>query len=61
MSDIDSDSPAKVSEVDEFLSKLNKVGKSAAKGSTGNQSESSSDFGSVDKLWKNEPLFKTVI
>ena len=50
MSDIDSDSPAKVSEVDEFLSKLNKVGKSAAKGSTGNQSESSSDFGSVDKL-----------
>jgi hypothetical protein len=50
MSESDCDSPAKASEVDEFLSKISKVGKSAAKGSTGNKSDSSSDFGSVDKL-----------
>ena len=61
MSESDCDSPAKASEVDEFLSKMNKVGKSAAKGSTGNQSDSSSDFGSVDKLWKNEPLVRTIL
>ena len=50
MSESECDSPAKASEVDEFLSKISKVGKSAAKGSTGNQSDSSSDFGSVEKL-----------
>ena len=40
---------------------MQKVGKSAAKASTGNQSDSSSDFGSADKLWKNEPRVKTIL